>query len=295
MDNPLIPQPKVISLTPAPHRSWGKWLLAIVGVLVLALGLAVGTILVQRQQDVRSKATGCDMRWYADPNSACGQATQQPKENATGVSLTPNFHWDYGGYRPGETGCVQPSSCSSYGAIVYLAKGDYSDSSIIASCNAGSASAPIKDAPFSCFRKWRDGPPLGTLEPNTSYSWVVTPFFNGTVHAEQSWKSHFTTGGNATASCQRVTADKDLASVKLNDTVTFSGFGATSSATDKIDLIKFIISTPSGQISSDDVPATFDGSLWKAIKQLVIKFNDSYTVRIQAHWLKADGTSEWKE
>lgn len=97
------------------------------------------------------------------------------------------------------------------------------------------------------------------------------------------------------ASCQRVTADKDLTGLKLNDTVTFTGFGATSSAAEKIDQINFIISTPSGEVSNTNVTPSFDGSLWKAIQSLVVRFNDAYTVRIRVHWLKADGTSEWKE
>lgn len=163
---------------------------------VLALILVAGIYLVKRpqSQSVNSKAAlTCGMRWYADPNSACGQATQQPHEGASDVSLTPNFHWDYGGYRLEDNGqCVQPSGCSNYSAIVYLAEGaSYSANSIIGRCGLGTTSTPPKDAPFSCFN-------ISALKPNTTYSWVVTPFGDGIVHAEQTWTSHFKTAAAPT-------------------------------------------------------------------------------------------------
>lgn len=177
-------------------------LIAVFVIFFLITSIPATIILVKQRQETREQAAGCDMRWPADPNTTCGKSTQSPAQGATNVSLTPNFHWDYGGYRTGETGCVQPSGCDNYGAIVYLAKGNYSDSSIIASCGLLTGTSPIKDAPFSCFRVWRDGPLLSPLEPNTLYSWVVTPFGNGIVHAEQSWNYTFTTGAGATLACQ---------------------------------------------------------------------------------------------
>lgn len=162
----------------------------------LAVILAVGVYLVRRpqSQNVTSKAAFCsNARWPADPNSACGKATQFPAQDAINVSLTPNFHWDYGGYRPEDNGqCSQPSGCASYGAGIYLDEGSIGN--LVASCALPSATSPIKDAPFSCFKAWRDGPLLGSLKPNTKYYWHVTPFYDGVVHAEQTWRYTFTTG-----------------------------------------------------------------------------------------------------
>ncbi|MBI4099568.1 hypothetical protein HY440_01025 [Candidatus Microgenomates bacterium] len=297
MDNPVIPAPKVISLgsgsgpaAPKAGRSWFKWLFVFGGLVVLVGGLAVGLILVRQQQDVRSRAEAfcSNARWWADPNSACGKATQKPSEGATSVSLTPDFHWDYGGYRTGETGCVEPSGCSSYGVAVYLAEGNYSDSSIIATCNLPTSSSPIKDAPFSCFNH-------APLKPNTSYSWAVTPYYGGIVHAENTWKAHFTTGTNDTATCQNVTTDKDLSALKLNDVVTFTGRGSTSVAADKIDKINFIISGAQS-ISTESATVLDTGTTWKATYALTINPLGTYNVRIRTHWLKADGTDGgWQE
>ncbi len=204
------------------------------------------------------------------------------------MSLTPDFHWDY-------EGCVEPSGCSTYGAQVYLAEGNYSSGSIIGTCNLGGASSttPIKDAPFSCFH-------IGPLKPNTLYSWVVTPYFDGTVHAEQTWTYNFTTGSGASASCQMVSADKDLASIKLNDTVTFTGFGVTSDQTQTIDQIEFIISNNSSVASDSAVPAVrdaaddskFGGTAWKATKAYQVTQTGSYSVQIKVHW---QNQNVWKE
>lgn len=307
MDNPAPTiKPTVVNLgqtaPPAsPGRKFGGWKIFFLfgGLLILLTGLGVGTWLVQRQQsqNPQSKAAGCVFLWPADPNSACGKATQKPAEGATDVSLTPDFHWDYGGYRPGETGCVQPSGCSAYGAQVYLSEGStYSASTIVAVCNLGGASSttPIKDAPWSCFG-------LSALKPNTNYSWVPTPYFDGTVHAEQSWTYHFKTGSPAgTASCQRVLADKDLTKVKVNDTITFTGYGVSSAETEVIDKINFIIAKDGSEVSSTEEAATrdttkdaeFSGKAWKATKSYTVTANGSYSVRIRVHWKNQDS---WKE
>ncbi len=312
MDNPPpAVGPKVINLgptsvPPAPGRKFFslKTLFLFGGLFVLLAGLGIGTFLVSRQQSQspQSKAAGCDMRWPADPNTACGKATQKPAEGATDVSLTPAFHWDYGGYRPEDNGqCVQPSGCGTYGAIVYLAKGSYSDSNIIASCNVPSSSSPIKDAPFSCFRTWRDGPALGPLEPNTDYYWVPTPFFDGTVHAEMNWRYHFKTGTSATAACQRVVSDpSDLSKAKVNDTITFTGYGVTSAETEIIDKINFLVLRDNVQLVSSEAAAVrdttkdaeFAGKAWKATYVFKIPDFGSYDARIRVHWKNQD---VWKE
>lgn len=176
-----------------------KAVVAVVLLLLLTVGIGAGVYFgVKRQQDIRSKAAGeCpNMRWPARPDSACAQSTLVPGQNATGVSLTPNFHWDYGGDRPGENGqCVQPSGCATYGGTLYLVEGDYSDAAIIASCALTVSSAPVKDALFSCLRVWRDGPALGPLKPNTKYTWRVTPSYNDIVHYELTNYTFTTTSG----------------------------------------------------------------------------------------------------
>lgn len=197
--------------------------LAFVGLVLIAIFLPV--------LGPTSSQAACDMRWYADPNSACGQATQQPHEGATDVSLTPSFHWDYGGYRPEDNGqCVQPSGCGTYSARVYLAEGSsYSPNSIIGTCGLGTQGSPVKDAPFSCFN-------IAALKPNTAYSWVVTPFFDGVVHAEQGWTSHFRTASlvvNNIPNCTSLTTGADLNNLQVGTEYSFQlTAGGTAPVTD---------------------------------------------------------------
>ncbi|MBI3887835.1 hypothetical protein HY310_02095, partial [Candidatus Microgenomates bacterium] len=72
--------------------------------LLLTIGIGAGVYFgVNKNQDIRSKAsTFCDGRWPADPTTDCGKKTQIPAQNASNISLTPDFHWDYGGYRPAD-------------------------------------------------------------------------------------------------------------------------------------------------------------------------------------------------
>ncbi len=305
MDNPTpVVGPAVINLgaggpPPIPRRKFfgPKTFFIFGGLLLLLAGLGVGTFLVQRQQsqNPQSRADNfcSNARWPADPGTACGKATQKPAEGATDVSLTPDFHWDYGGYRPGETGCVEPSGCSSYGVAVYLAEGSYTDSNIIATCNMPTGSAPIKDAPWSCFSH-------GPLKPNTDYYWVPTPYYGGIVHAEMNWRYHFKTSSGVvpSATCQKVFADKDLATLKLNDTVTFTGYGVTSAETEMIDKIEFTlsgaatVSTESAAVRDTTKDSEFGGIAWKSTYTLKVTNYGSYTVRIRVHWKNQD---VWKE
>ncbi|MBI4099867.1 hypothetical protein HY440_02565 [Candidatus Microgenomates bacterium] len=306
MDNPpSTVGPKVISLGPAPvpsapgRKFFGlKTLFLFGGLFVLLAGLGIGTFLVQRQQSQspQSRADNfcSNARWPADPGTACGKATQKPAEGATDTSLTPDFHWDYGGYRSGETGCVEPSGCSSYGVAVYLAEGSYADSNIIATCNMPTSSSPIKDAPWSCFNH-------AALKPNTDYYWVPTPYYGGIVHAEMTWRYHFKTGGNATAACQRVSSDpSDLSKTKVNDTITFTGYGVTSVETEIIDKINFIVLRDNVQLVSSESAAVrdstkdteFAGKAWKATYVFKVPDFGTYDVRIRVHWKNQD---VWKE
>lgn len=227
------PTPTVINLGAGgnnqinlPGRNWfnPKMFFLLGGVLVLLVGLGIGTFLVTRpkSQNIGSKAAGCDARWPADPGTACGTSTQQPAQGATNVSLSPNFHWDYGGYRPEDNNrCVQPSGCDNYSASVFLVEGNAGGRPFArASIPQGTTQAiPVKDAPFSQFVGCDYGnvfpndpntchtdrqPTIGPLKPNTRYSWTVTPFFNGVVHAEQTWSYNFTTGaGTQTVGCNQ--------------------------------------------------------------------------------------------
>lgn len=245
-------QPKVI-VSSGSHRR--AFLLGILAVFLL-VGLGAGVYLVRQQQDIRSKATGtCDMRWPADPGTTCGQTTQSPAQGAQNVSLTPSFHWDYGGYRTGETSCVQPSGCGTYGATLYLAEGGYSDNSIIASCSLPAGASPIKDAPFSCLRVWRDGPALSPLKPSTAYSWRITPYFDGVVHAEQTWNYTFTTGAGTppptlTVDCVSLTTNADLNNLQIgtlyNFTLTTGGNAPISSVS-----MPVYMGSCSNQVSGD--------------------------------------------
>lgn len=197
-----------------------KTAVAVLVVLLLTVSVGAGIYYgVNRQQNIRSKAAEfcSNARWPADPNTACGQATQQPAQGATNVSLTPAFHWDYGGYRTGETGCVQPigTNCVPYSAAVYLWEGDGSGA-LLARCGLPESSSPVKDAPFSCFG-------IGPLKPNTRYTWRVTPYYAGTVHAEQTWNYNFTTGAGTptTPDCTSLTTTANLNALQIGQTYTF--------------------------------------------------------------------------
>lgn len=290
----------------------------LVGALVVFLlaGLGASLFLVRRQpgeQDIRSKAAGCDARWPAKPDTACGTSTQLPAQAATNVSLTPDFHWDYGGYRPEDNGqCVQPSSCGTYAVSIYLMEGS-GGAKPFARADAATQATPVKDMPFSAFRKCDYGnvfpndpdtchtdgqPAVGQLKPGTSYYWRVTPYFDNIVHAEHNWNYNFTTG-STTAACQMVSADKDLSSIKIDDTVTFSGWGMVSADTEKIDKINFIISKDGAAVSDTTVDTVRDtdkdsgtNRAWKGTQTFKVTEPGVYSVRIRVHWQSAD---QWFE
>lgn len=267
----------------------------------MAITLAVGVYLVLKpqSQSVTSKAaTSCIQKWPADPASGCGKSTQFPKQGETNVSLTPNFHWDYG-Y---DATCTESSGCSTYYANVYLWKGNCptgqeacGDSNLVASCNLPTRSSIYKDALFSCFKQWRDGPFLQTLEPNTTYTWRPAPGGDNLVHAEQNWNYTFTTGVTpppappvSVATCQKVIASKDLSIIKIGDTVTFTGYGNLTNppAGDSIDKINFIILKDGVSVSNTEVNTTVESlGVWKATKDFTVTAAGSYSVRIRVHWL----------
>ncbi len=88
--------------------------------------------------------------------------------------------------------------------------------------------------------------------------------------------------------CQRVTASKDLSTIKIGDTVTFTGFGTLSNppSSDSIDKINFIISKDGAEASNTEVATTLDSAgVWKATKDFPITSPGSYSVRIRVHWL----------
>ncbi len=182
-----------------------KTTLIVLSTLLIALTIPLGAYLVKQRQITEKQAAGCDARWPADPGTSCGRTTQSPAQGATGVSLIPNFHWDYGGYRPEDNGqCTTINSCSSTSASVYLFIGNSSNA--YARCDVWGNDSPPKDCPFSSFKLCNgdgschtDGMPnLTSLQPNTSYTWRVTPYYNGIVHAEQTWNYNFATGTSAT-------------------------------------------------------------------------------------------------
>lgn len=266
----------------------------ILSVFVLAAGLALGVFLVSRQQsqDIRSKAAGCDMRWPAKPGTACANKLS-PAMDATNVSLTPDFIWDYGGYRDGENGdCVEPSGCTGYYANVIVWEGSDKGTEVM---RCGAVIDSNGNPPKSC--NWVSFYHNEPLKPNTDYWWRVEPGSKETSsHADQTWDYHFKTGGETTAptaSCQNVTADKDLSSVKIGDTVTFTGKGTVTDSTDSIDEINFIILNGTTSVFNDNAPATLDsGNTYKATKSITINSAGSYSVRIRVHQKTAD---KWYE
>lgn len=460
MDDSAI-RPTVINLgsgpsqSPKPARGL-KIFFLLGGFLILVVGLAIGIFLVQKQQDVRSKATGCDMRFPADPNTTCGKTTQLPAQNTTNISLTPNFHWDYGGYRSEDNDqCVTPSGCGQYQTTVFLAKvtvgANPFHENYEAVCSLGPSPTPIKDAPLNCFKVWDKvnqtvtANSLVSLEPDTDYYWLPFTSFGGCptcFHTGWSWIYHFKTGAptsttpdctsltttadlnnlqvgteysfqltagdtapitsvemsvhgdscsndlrayapqtvsgpgtytikwtptqtgsftaygrvwndsvaecrsdcidgpprylcagaqackltgtvkNApthkecvsntctvvtgagtdscpnncapsTAACQMVSSDPaDLSKAKINDTITFTGRGVTSSDTEIIDKINFIISKDGTEVSNTEDTATKDGATWKGTKTFKVTGSGSYSVRIRVHWKNQD---VWKE
>lgn len=307
---PPAPATKVIVTSGGSHRN--AFILGALAVFLL-VGLAAGIYLVREPQIFRGKATGCDMRWPAKPDTACGQSTQSPVEGTTITSLTPNFHWDYGGYRTEDNGqCVQPSGCTTYSVSIYLTEG--SSSQPFARANSPNSSSPVKDLSFSDFKTCDYGhifpndpntchtdgqPAISALKPNTSYTWFVTPFFDGTVHAEQTWSYHFKTPAAPTAACQMVLADKDLTKINIGDTVKFTGFGSVSSATEKIDKIEFVLlkdgspvsdATASAQRAPDRDSGT--NQFYVATQSAKIDAAGSYSMKIKVHWQSAD---QWLE
>ncbi|MCL4398071.1 hypothetical protein M1403_03565 [Patescibacteria group bacterium] len=249
-----------------------KILAAIAISLILVAGLVAGVVLVKRQQDIRSKAAsaGCtNARWPADPNTACGKSTQQPAQSATGVSLTPDFAWGYGGYRPEDNGqCTTDFGCShqNYGVSVYLFEGNQATTAF---ARADSMNVPIlpTSMSFSKFKKCdgspschTDGQPAITaLKANTVYTWRVTPYYedaNGQliVHAEQTYNYNFTTGAPQPPNCVSLTTTADLTNLQVGSQYTFS-LTASGTVTD-VSLSAYTGSCPSSPPEIDKQSAS---------------------------------------
>lgn len=305
-------QPKVIVSTGGSHRqAFVLGALAVVSII----GLVASLFLVRQQQDIRSKAaSSCDMRWPARADTACGQSTQSPAQGAANIDLSPSFSWDYGGYRTEDNGqCVQLSGCSTYSASVFLWDADPASNKAIARCDTPTQATPPKTVQFSCLKKCDYGnvfpndpntchtdgqPDIGPLKSGTKYWWTVTPYFDGTVHAEQTWNYNFTTG-STNAACQMVSPDKDLTKIQIGDTVKFTGYGSVSSASEKIDKIRFILTKDNAEITNDplDTVRAADkdsggSQFYVATKSAQINSAGSYKMRIQVHWQSAD---KWLE
>lgn len=288
---------------------------AVVLLLFLTVGIGVGVYFgVNRNQDIRSKAAGCTGLWPADPNDACAKAVQVPAQNAPDVSLTPDFHWVY-------EGCAAPSGCTSYSASVFLVEGSsyvsnkpFARADVPANVapNWGNSSVPVYDAKFSDFKMCDYGvvwpndpdtchtdrqPQLTTLKPGTTYWWRVTPYFEGTVHAEQTWNYTFSTKAapSPLAACQKVTASKDLDKIKIGDTVTFTGYGTITNpaAGDSIDKVEFTILKDGTQVLKQTVDTikNVTGD-WEGSLGYNVTLSGSYSVKIRVH---RQSTDTWLE
>ncbi len=306
------------------------------GLVVLLLGLGVGTVLVQRQQDIRSKATGgtCSNDVYPYPIN--------PTHQQTGVSTTPTFQWKY--FEPDKPDLQECTDQTGFHASIYVSscatKGqdgfrtvdpksgpacklgqkidDNSypvipdDCTLLIFCSTGKRDGQpwTEIKPESCFW-YKSGSttdvdyskPLSTnpLSSGSEYWWSVTPGHGDSVHACNGEAWRFTTSSTS-ASCQMVSADKDLTNVKIGDTVKFTGYGSVSSDTDKIDKITFILTkdgTPGPDNPIDAVAAhdkdSGSSKFYVATQSAQITTVGSYSMRIKVHWLHSDGTGEWKE
>jgi hypothetical protein len=178
----------------------------VIGILILFIatgGLLLGMRAVQQRAELRKKAAGACTGIYADD---CNGALK-PRPDASGVSLTPDFAWEYGGYR-GTGQCVQPSGCSSYGVSIFLSQGGNRP---FARCDI-TQSTPPKNASFLCFKTcdygnvWPNDPQtchtdrmpvISPLSPNQTYTWHVDVYGDGSVHAG-GFNFNFTTGSAPT-------------------------------------------------------------------------------------------------
>ncbi|MDO8515148.1 MAG: hypothetical protein Q7S14_01485, partial [bacterium] len=101
------------------------------------------------------------------------------------------------------------------------------------------------------------------------------------------------------AACAQVVADKTLSTLKLNDVVTFTGYGWVDKTADSIDQINFIISKDGVEVSNTNVAAVRAASrdvagqyYYSAVKAYTISSVGSYSVKIRAHWV---GGNIWRD
>lgn len=282
----MEPTPKIIS-TVSPNNHKGAIIWGFLTTLVLVVGLVVGVMLVPKQQDIRSKAVRTlGSGWTKNPN---------PADGATGVSLSPTFAWEF------ETPDNSSSTCNPVGSYSTVYLWDcalHNDSCLFGFGSKPSDTQSVYSLSATEIHPYLEpGKPdysktIAPLKPNKQYWWHSVSKTCGLFHFEENRFWTFTTASEATAACQLVSADKNLATTKINDVITFTGRGVTSSDTEIIDKINFIISKDSVEVSNTEEAAAKDGTSWKAIKAFTVTTPGSYRVRIRVHW---KNQNVWKE
>lgn len=287
-------------------------------VVVLGGGLVAGVVLIQRQQsqDIRSKATGGgDLNCYVKWASNC-DGSLSPANGSTTSNLHPHFHWVYGGEDGSACSPTLDSKwdCAGYGARVVLYEGSNqigaSPADIVGPANYGTLfNLETGNLQMSAWARangytgtTNEPNYLSDLKPATTYTWHVDVRYRpktgctncgDDVHPGGPTWTFTTPPAASVASCQNVTADKNLSAIAIGDTVTFTGKGTVSSSSDQIDLINFIILNGTTTVFNDNVPAVLDsGNAYKATKSIAITDPGTYTVRIRVH---QKGSNQWFE
>lgn len=309
MDNNPAIGPKVVQLNPQregvllPNKSFfnPKMFFVFGGILVLLIGLGVGTFLVTRpkSQNIGSKAFSNNQE---STRAYCGKVGQ------TGLMITHKFTDAASCNKVYES----QSKCNSYasneerikdpGCISYWVLypglvcpsnskwgGDgRAECQTVGQCTADTY-GKTPGYPNSCV--------MDTAVPPCSA--VQYDCDDGVFQSGNQALNCSGCGGQVSATCQMVSADKDLTAIKIDDTVTFTGYGVTSAETEVVDKINFIISRDGTEVSNTEVAAArdatkdsaFSGKAWKAGQTYKVTTAGTYAVRIRAHWKDHD----WKE
>ena len=101
------------------------------------------------------------------------------------------------------------------------------------------------------------------------------------------------------AACNSVIADKSLSTIVIGDTVTFTGYGWVSSATDTMDLINFIVTRDGVEVINTDAAAVrapekdIAGEYYyKANYSYTVSSAGNYQVKVRSHWVQGN---VWKD